>query len=188
MINRILPGLIAILMFLPVSREAMSQDARSYFHAASREEQDLVEIWLGQDCEIGQKREIEEYLAQKAIRLEPVFWEAYRLGPPPEILQKSRDALVKRYAKRQEWLRKSGEGYFGNDVKRRLLSVTQEQYLEQEIARYIVRYKTAAIKGLAIVGTRESVVDLGRIAGDEKNLAREAAREALKLIQQRGME
>ena len=183
---RILPVLIGLAILIAIPNSALPQSDRPNFQALSPEVREFVGTWLGQDCRTGQNRVLESRLLSLGNRLEPIFWEAYRLGPPLEDLQNAREVMIKRYGERQEWLRTSGSDILGKESRSRLLSVPREQYVEREIERYVIRYKTSAIIGLSIVGTRASITELERITANEKNPSRAAAGEAIKLIRIRG--
>ncbi len=183
--HRAFIGLIGLLILFYASGEAAAQNDRPNFQALPRELRELVDTWLGRDCGTSEGRKSETRLGETGARLEPVFWEAYRLGPHPEDLERIRKTMAIRFGERQEWLRKSGEGRLGSDASRRLLFVPEAQYVEREIDRYVMRYKNAAIMGIAIAGTKASVAELKRIAVDERNPARAVAGRALDLIRQR---
>lgn len=183
---RILPVLIGLAILIAIPNMALPQSDRPNFQALSPEAREFVGTWLGQDCRTGQNQVLESRLLSLGNRLEPVFWEAYRLGPHLEDLQNARVDMAKRYGERQEWLRTSGSNLIESESRSRLLSVSREQYVEREIEHYVTRYKTSAITGLSIVGTGASISELERIRVNEKNPSRSAAVEAIKLIRIRG--
>jgi hypothetical protein len=186
MISRILVVWIGLLTLLSVPNGAFPQSDRQNLETLSPDVREFVQTWLGQDCRTGQIQELESRLLALGNRLEPVFWEAYRLGPPPEDLRRIREVMVRRYGERQEWLRTSGSGLLGTESRLRLLSVPQSQFVERETEGYVSRYKTSAIMGLAIVGTRASAAELERITANEKSPSHVAAGEALQRIRIRG--
>ena len=129
---------------------------------------------------------LESRLLALGSRLEPVLWEAYRLGPPPEDLRRIREVMARRYGERREWLGTSGSGLLDAESRLRLLSVPRSQFVERETEGYVSRYKTSAIMGLAIVGTAASAAELERITANGKSPSRVAAGEALRRIRIRG--
>src|SRR5688500_18915661 len=69
----------------------------------------LVVNWLEKDCEAAEKRRLIDQLVAQGVRLEPVFREAYRLGPPPERIKQDRAVAMAAFEQRQAWLRENGE-------------------------------------------------------------------------------
>jgi hypothetical protein len=147
----------------------------------------LVITWLNTDCGTGQSPEMDARLVALGPRLEAVFWEAYRLGPPSAEIERDRAAISGRYEQRQRQLRESGEKLFGPEEAKRLLSVSQADYMKRELDQAIIGYKTAAIAGLGFVGTSASVADLARVVADEQNPARVAAQAAIQRLRQRSV-
>lgn len=165
----------------------MAQAERPLLAALSPEVRELVSIWLHTDCGAGQAPVPDARLVALGSRLEPVFWEAYRLGPPSDEIERDRAAISRRYEQRQRQLRESGEKLFGPDETKRLLAISEAEYTKRELERAIVGYKTAAIVGLGLVGTAASVGDLARIGADENSPARVAAQQATLRLRQRGV-
>jgi hypothetical protein len=178
-----LPILLAGLM-VPV---ATAQTDRPLLAGLSPDVRALVMIWLNTDCGAGQSPTLDAKLVALGPRLEAVFWEAYRLGPPADEIERDRAAISQRYEQRQRQLRESGEKLFGADETKRLLSVPQAEYTKRELDQAIVGYKTAAIVGLGFVGTSASIGELARIAADEQSPARVAAQQATGRLRQRGV-
>lgn len=115
--------------------------------------------------------------------LEPVFWEAYRLGPTEVERKTFFEQTRQQYQERQTHLRTFGERLFGKEEATQLQNTTEEQYIQRRIGDYVNRYRTAALAGLGVVGTETS--DLQPIAEDDKNPAQGAAKEALQSIDRR---
>jgi hypothetical protein len=147
----------------------------------------LVLIWLNTDCGVGKSPVLDSRLVALGPRLEAVFWEAYRLGPPSDEMERDRAAIAQRYEQRQRELRESGEKLFGAEEAKRLLAVSQADYIKRELDLALIGYKTAAIVGLGFVGTAASVGDLARIAADDASPARVAAQQATERLRQRGV-
>lgn len=145
--------------------------------------QSVVSTWLNQDCGVAELRGLQDRLRQIGLILEPVFWEAYRLGPTElerrAILEQARQG----YQDRQIHLREFGERLFSKDEVAELLGITQDQYVQRQVGDYVNRYKTAALAGLGEVATQTS--ELQPIAEDEKDPAQVAAMEAIRFIRQR---
>src|SRR5215510_12208749 len=145
--------------------------------------QSVVNTWLHQDCGIDEVQRLHDRLQQLGLALEPVFWEAYRLGPTEAerntLLEQSRQ----RYQERQSHLRQFGERLFGKEEATRLQATSEEQYVQRRLEVYVNRYQSAALAGLGVVGTSTS--ELKPIAQDDKNPAQGAAKEALQSIERR---
>jgi hypothetical protein len=145
--------------------------------------QSVVSTWLNQDCGVEELRGLLDRLQQIGLILEPVFWEAYRLGPTEverkDFLEQARQG----YQDRQTHLKEFGERLFSKEEVAELLGITQEQYVQRRGGDYVNRYKTAALAGLGAVATKTS--ELQPIAEDEKDPAQGAAAEAIRSIRQR---
>ena len=166
---------------------ATAQTDRPLLAGLSPDVRALVMTWLNTDCGAGQSPAMDTRLVALGPRLEAVFWEAYRLGPPSDEIERDRAAISQRYEQRQRQLRESGEKLFGPEEAKRLLSVSQADYTKRELDQAIIGYKTAAIAGLGFVGTSASVADLARVVADEQNPARVAAQQATQRLRQRGV-
>jgi len=177
--------MVLFLLFTLAGAQAQ-QEERPEFRKLKPEEQVLVLDWLNGNCGVGEQSKLEQQLKAIGARLEPVFWEVYRLGPTRQELRNDSAAVIKRYGDRQNWLRQFGEAQMGREETARQLAIPAKQYIDREVGQYAERYKTAALAGLGLIGTSRSERELIRIAGDEKNPAQTAAREALKTIRQRG--
>ena len=112
--------------------------------------------------------------------VEPVFWEAFRLGPTEQEVNTLSAAVAKRYAERQSWLRQFGDAQMGMEETVRQLAISERQYADREITQFTERYKTAALAGLGLIGTQQSEAELKRMADDGTHPAQTSAQEALK--------
>jgi hypothetical protein len=177
--------LLRALMFLSIATFAWAQPAadRRELVKLPADAQSVVNTWLHQDCGIDELRRLHDRLQQLGLALEPVFWEAYRLGPTEAerttLLEQSRQ----RYQERQSYLRESGERLFGKEEATRLQATPEAQYVQRRVEDYVNRYRTAALAGLGVVGTNTS--ELKSIAQDDGNPAQGAAKEALQSIERR---
>lgn len=160
-------------------------DARPAFASLAKDAQMLVLSWLNRDCGADDKLVLEDRLKAIGAKLEPVFWEAYRLGPTASSLELDRANIQKRYKERQAWLAQDGRQLFGAQETERLMKVSVEQYTRKETANIVVGYKTTAILGLGLVGTQGSLIELERIAKDPDMPAAIAARQAIAAMKAR---
>ena len=138
----------------------------------------LVVNWLEKDCEAAEKRRLIGQLAALGTRLEPVFWEAYRLGPPPERVQKDRAVAKAAFEQRQAWLRENGEQMMGDEA-RTLLATTPDAYADRQLANVAVGWRERALMGLGLVGSDKALADLQRIAADPKEPLAAAAKRGI---------
>jgi hypothetical protein len=145
--------------------------------------QSVVTTWLHQDCGVDELHGLQDRLQQLSLPLEPVFWEAYRLGPTEVERKTFLEETRHRYQERQSHLEKFGERLFGSEDATQLQNTSEEQYVQRRVDDYVNRYRTAALAGLGVVGTKTS--PLKPIAGDDQNPAQEAAKEALQSIERR---
>lgn len=178
---------LTILLAATTVAVSTAQGDRPLLSALAPDIRALVLTWLNTDCGAGQSPALDSRLVALGPRLEAVFWEAYRLGPPSDEMERDRAAISQRYEQRQRQLRESGEKLFGADETKRLLAVSQAEYTKKELDQAIIGYKTAAIAGLGFVGTAASVADLARISADATSPARLAAEQATARLRQRGV-
>jgi hypothetical protein len=125
----------------------------------------LVVNWLEKDCEAAEKGRLIDQLTAIGVRLEPVFWEAYRLGPPPERVQQDRAVAKAAFEQRQAWLRENGEQMMGDEA-RTLLATTPDAYADRQLENVAVGWRERALMGLGLVGSDKALADLQRIAAD----------------------
>jgi hypothetical protein len=86
------------------------------------------------------------------------------------------------YGERQNWLRQFGDTQMSKQETARQLAILEKQYAAREITQYTERYRTTALVGLGLIGTRQSEAELALIAKAGRNAAQTAAQEALKVI------
>ena len=153
---------------------------RAAFAKLRPETQVLVQTWLNKNCGAAEQRVLENQLIAIGSVVEPVFWEAFRLGPTEQELKTLSAAVAKRYAERQSWLRQFGDAQMGKEETARQLAIPDRQYADREITQYTERYKTTALAGLGLIGTRQSEAELTRMANDGTDSAQTSAQEALK--------
>jgi hypothetical protein len=172
-------------VFLSISAIVWAQPAADRQELAKLPEdaRSTIATWLHQDCGVDELQGLQNRLQRLGLPLEPVFWEAYRLGPTEEERRIFREQSRQRYQERQSHLKTFGERLFGKEETAQLVNAPEEQYVQRRLDDYVNRYKTAALAGLGIVGTSPSA--LLPIAEDDKNPAQGAAKEALQSIERR---
>jgi hypothetical protein len=171
----------ALLMAGPVL--AQTAQERREFMTLHSDVQMLVTTWLNQSCSVKEQQRIAIQLGKLGARLEPVFWEAYRLGPAEAEVRELQVQFRTRYMDRQRYLEEVGERLFDKEQLLGLLKTTEQQYVQRETGQYVSRYKAAAIAGVGVVGRISS--ELESIAKDADNPVQGAAQEALKAIAER---
>jgi hypothetical protein len=174
-----------ILICLSISTAALAQSPsdRPELMRLPPDAQSVVTTWLNQECGVEELKGLQNRLQQIGLILEPVLWEAYRLGPTDLDRNTFLDQTRQRYRERQAHLEAFGERLFGKDEATQLQQTPEEQFVQRHIDDYVNRYRTAALAGIGVVGTKTS--DLQAIAEDAKNPAQGAAKEALRSIEQR---
>jgi hypothetical protein len=138
----------------------------------------LVVNWLEKDCEAAEKRRLIDQLTATGIRLEPAFWEAYRLGPPPERVRQDRAAAKAAFEQRQAWLRENGEQMMGDEA-RTLLETTPDAYADRQLENVTVGWRERALMGLGLVGGEKVLDELRRMAADPRQPLAAAAKRGL---------
>ena len=136
---------------------------------------ELVDNWLRQNCGMVEAQRLATRLAAVGSTLEPVFWQAYVDGPPTSLKDEVHPQIVRRYALRQTWLKRSADRVADEQTRQRLSAIGEAEYVNAELERLAIGYRTAAIKALGIVGTAQSLRRLLEIASDPANSARTAA-------------
>jgi hypothetical protein len=181
--KRLLLSVLLVLASTWVRAESSSE--RPAFSKLGPEAQLLVQTWLNKNCGAAEQRGFENRLIALGVVLEPVFWEAFRLGPTAQELKDVGAVVSKRYGDRQGWLRQFGDAQMGKEETARQRALPETQYADREMTQYTERYKTAAVAGLGLIGTPQSEAELKWIADDVTNPAQTAAYEALQAIQRR---
>ena len=179
--RRILMVLIALVCVPPVLAQMMNE--RVELMKLNSQARQFVSTWLNQNCGAEEQQRIEGRIKGLGPVLEPVFWEAYRLGPPEDTIKELQAHFRKQYGERQDHLKEFGDRLFEKEQIRNLLNITEEEYVQRETQQYLARYRTAALSGLGMVGTQTS--ELAPIARDVDNPAQGAAQEAIKAIGER---
>ena len=173
------------LVLLSIAALAWAQPAadRRELMKLPADAQSVVNTWLHQDCGIEEVRRLHDRLQQLGLALEPVFWEAYRLGPTDAERSNLIEQSRQRFPERQAHLRQFGERLFGKEEATRQLATSEEQYVQRRVEDYVNRYRSAALAGLGVAGSETS--ELKAIAQDDRNPAQGAAKDALQSIARR---
>ena len=173
-----------LLLLLCLSIEAKAQNTQYYpiFNKLKPEEQVIVLTWLNNTCNVGEEHILKNKIIALSSYLDPVFWEAYQLGPTEQDIKKLRTTAISNYMERNEWLQIFGDEQMGKEETKRQLAITEDQYVGRVIDDYTIGYKTSAISGVGLIGKTQWQNELNQIANDPKNPAQTAAQEVLKKL------
>ena len=170
-------GLLAALL---AGRGAEAQPQSRWVELAKLDvkARDLVVTWLSKDCEAAERRRLITDLTAVGVRLEPAFREAYRLGPPPERIERARAVAKAAFEQRQAWLRENGEKMLGEEA-RTLLAMTPDAYVDRQLANVALGWRERALMGLGLVGDDKALAELQRMAADPKEPLAAAAKRGI---------
>lgn len=167
---------LAMCIAIPPARAA---EERRVFATLRPEHQALLATWLVQDCRVGaEAEEIQAYMIEVGPIFEAALWEAYELGPTEQERADLQNALGDRFALRNRWLLTtlSEVGELGAQV----LAESEEEFRMTEELKQFDRWRDAAIGGLGLVCTEQSLERLHKIAADREHPSSIAAQVALK--------
>lgn len=137
----------------------------------------LAMQWLRGECGVGESAEAK--LLQAGGALVPYFVEALENGPPTSDLEAIDAGSARRFATREQAL-KRGDGLGLNaEELEAARKVTREEYVARDRKNLDSRYRSQAISGLAIVGGPEAKAALQRAAKDRKSSLGELAAQTL---------
>jgi len=149
--------------------------------ALSTEAQTIFARWLASTCIVAEEGPLVEAMTRYARELAPAFRRAIAAGPPPEDQAAVRAAAQAQYELRAKFpldpTRIVGVAEKDLATFRR---VTREQYVADQVRRYVNGYRANAVAGLGVVGGAESRALLARLAANRRDPLAAAAREALK--------
>ena len=98
--RRIVMVVIALVCVIPVF--AQMGNERVELAKLDPDAREFVSTWLNRNCGVEEQERIEERIKGLGPVLEPVFWEAYRLGPPEETIKELQAHFRKQYGERQD--------------------------------------------------------------------------------------
>jgi len=176
--------MLALLFALSLSH-AHAQEVRAELSKQPPDVRQIVSTWLLKDCDLPQQAvglNIRSRLTELGQRLEPVFWEAYNLGPTVQEIEQMATSARTAYAARQKWLREHGEELLGREESQRQVNVGEEEFLARELQNYTTVYKSAALAALGITGTEQTLVRLRDIAANQQSLDASTAQEAIRSL------
>lgn len=174
-------AVLAAVALLGVSALATAQPRVALSPAAAL----VYQRWLASTCVEGEEAARAAELRRHASELAPAFERAIAAGPPPEEIARVRVAAAARYAERAKFDLGTVRitGLDAADLER-FKGVTAQQYVDGEVRRYVLGYRSNAVAGLGVVGGARAQALLSRIAADRRDPLAPAAREALKSLPQ----
>ena len=147
----------------------------------SAEAQQVYQRWLTTTCVGDEARALAEQMRRHAAELAPAFMRAMTSGPPPDDQRAVRAAAEARYDARAKFplADYAVTGVSAEDLAR-FGRVSREDFVNDQLRRYALGYRSNAVAALGILGDARSRAALARIAGNPRDPLAAAAREALK--------
>lgn len=141
----------------------------------------VYERWLASTCIGDEERALTDQLRRHAGELARAFPRAIADGPPVEQLRTVRTAAEARYDARAKFPLNEYEvsGVSPEEIAR-FRRVSRNDYVNDQVRRYALGYRSNAVAALGILGDPRSRAVLARIAGNSRDPLAAAAREALK--------
>ncbi|MEM7481095.1 MAG: hypothetical protein AAF481_07960 [Acidobacteriota bacterium] len=136
----------------------------------------VVVTWLSRDCEAKEGANLLEQFWSVGNELQPVFREAYRQGPPPQVVDEARKAAASAFDQRQAWLQEEGEDLMSAEEVQRQLAIPSGDYIQRRIEDVGIGWRERALIALGLVGDDETLDELLRLAESDSPGAAAAAR------------
>ena len=177
--------LVGLVVAVVVALSATVSFAQERY-GLSDEAYGIFDRWLRSSCIGDEQRALSEGLLRYRAALAPAFEKAIADGPPEDELRATRIAAEARFVERSKF---TLDEYRIEGVSKEELAlfrrVSREEYVEDQVRRFAVGYRSNAVAGLGIVGGPGSRALLARIAADKDNPLALAAAEALKSMRSR---
>lgn len=171
---------VGVAVVIALSCAASFAQAR---YGLSDEAYAVFNRWLRSSCIGDEERALTEALLRNRTALAPAFEKAIADGPPEEEQRSVRTAAETRYAERAKFpideYRIEG---VGKEELARFRRVSREEYVDDQVRRFAVGYRSNAVAGLGIVNGPGSRALLARIAADKDDPLAAAAAEALRTM------
>jgi hypothetical protein len=126
-------------------------------------DQAIVHLWLNANCAVG----IDNHRAQftkAGARLEAALIEAFKMGPPVAFLSDLSATRSADYAAIQAELKSEDEAFGSPELRKSVLALTEEDYVNDGLDRSVANYRLAALEGLSLIGTQTAAAWLERTA------------------------
>lgn len=171
-----------ILASADVVREL--HETRPAFTELTKDEQAIVHLWLHAHCAVGFDERQARFI-RPGTRLEAALIEALRMGPPVAFLGELSAARRSDHAAIRSQLESDEEPFGSPDLRTRLLTLSEERFLNDALHRAVISYRRAALEGLGLVGSQTAVAWLERTAQSFDPELRPAAERSLAAIRTR---
>jgi hypothetical protein len=160
----------------------IAQQRQTQLEALPEASRVIIETWLQRDCNVGASEEELKSLRSVSGIAQGVLIEAYEQGPPPEVERQYEAAFSAAYDARSNALAREGEQLFGAEDAANLKNVDRESYMRRRLEAARINYRTNAVLGLGVVGARDALPLLNKIAAEPTNPVRQAARDAISAL------
>lgn len=179
---RLAPVLSAIALLTFTAPSAAQAPASAELAAQPEATQGALIEWLQRDCFEGLTQAEVSGLRGLRGNLESALQEAYRQGPPADLVERLRATFAADYDTRMATLEREGARLFSAEDVARLRAVDRQTYVQRRLDQTLLNYRTNAVLGLGVVDAEASRSLLNRIATDRGSPLAEAARTALGFI------
>jgi hypothetical protein len=149
-------------------------------------DRELIRTWLLTDCGLGGNSKLEQQVSSRGAILEAPFLEALEKGPPADEIAPVERLARERFDKRQRSLHDPNRRVEMSAADREAYrNITQDAFVSTERANFILRWRTQAIAGLALVGGDKARKALRAVERDRSSPLRDNAVAALKRLSRR---
>lgn len=167
-LRRVLLGLAAIALLVAVG--IVWHHVRAYR---------LVAIWLAQDCSVDEGDALETRLTRGGGAVESALIAAFEHGAPPEKRQVIAGAAGRQYDQTITALNASRSYSLSASEQQAIRDLTREAFVSRSVDAGDRRYRSAALRGLAIVSRPNGLALVRRVASDAHSPFRQLAIAAL---------
>jgi hypothetical protein len=134
------------------------------------DESRVLREWLETTCALGQEARLRAELLSHAAALEPHLLAAFRDGPPAALLAQAESVAGARYDALSAYRARH---------RRPTPPPARPEFVARARAQFDRGYRAAALGGLGVIGSRDGVNLLKKLAGDKSSPDREAAADIL---------
>lgn len=145
----------------------------------SPEARAVLTRWLAQDCDTGERGRLRLQLCKFGTVLEEPLMRAFENGPPPEQTDRAVNAAREQFAYTRRAI--EAQQFSGLDLKQieAIRSVPIAEHLKRVRENTVDGYRSAALAGLAAIGSRKGRQLLEKLARDPQSPYQDMARSAL---------
>lgn len=148
---------------IPASDDVVRElrETRPAFAELAGADQATLYLWLHANCAVGIDAQRAQF-TRAGTRLEAALVEAFKMGPPDALLEEL--AATRREDHLAITASASEEPFVSPELRKRVLALSEDVYLNDGLARIVVNYKLAALEGLGLVGSEVALTWLERTA------------------------